>query len=169
MKDTRVVTKRLCRIFFCGALVVTAFIFYQSCKSMDESGATSSALMALLKPIFDPNNQIPAEVFHHYLRKTAHFVEFCALGVCWGVYVWQRGVLKGRRYAAMPMLLTLATAVADEYLQYFTHRGSAVTDVVLDYSGALTGLAVVCLIGLCVRWIQKKSLRSCGVKDKAAV
>ena len=157
MKDARFITKRLCRIFFCGALVVTAFIFYQSCKSMDESGATSGALMALLKPIFDPNNRISVEVFHHHLRKTAHFVEFCALGFCWGVYAWQRGVLRSRRYASMPMFLTLATAVADEYLQHFTNRGSAVTDVVLDYSGALTGLAMVGLIGLCVRWIQKRT------------
>ena len=144
-------------LFLCLALAVTAFIFYQSLKSREQSGATSGFLMQLLKPLLDPENRIAEAVFHHYLRKTAHFTEFAALGLCWSAYGWQQEIRTRKSRILLPFLLTLSTAVADEYIQFFSHRGSAVTDVVLDYAGAVTGIGIVLLLKLCVRhWRSTK-------------
>ena len=144
-------------LFLCLALAVTAFIFYQSLKSREQSSTTSGFLMCILKPLLDPNNRIAEEIFHHYLRKTAHFTEFFALGLCWCAYGWQREGRTEKSYTLLSFLLTLSTAVADEYIQFFSQRGSAVTDVVLDYAGAITGIGMVLLLKLCVRrWRSTK-------------
>ena len=49
------------------------------------------------------------------------------------------------------LLCVLAVAVLDEFLQGFVGRTSLVSDIVLDFSGALCGiaamLAVVALLG----------------------
>ena len=81
--------------------------------------------------------------FHNIVRKLAHFVEFAALGVSFGGYTWNLGMVRGRKYWALPAWLTLVVAVCDEFIQGFTNRGSMVSDVVLDYSGALFGLLMV--------------------------
>ena len=126
------------------AAVIT-FIFSHSMMSIAESADLSSGWLTWLKPILDPNNRFTDEFLHNFIRKLAHFAEFGALGLCVGGFTTNLGWLHGKRYISLPMLVTLATAVCDEFIQYFYARGSMVTDVVLDYSGALTGLLVVAL------------------------
>lgn len=131
---------------------VMTFIFTQSMLSKEDSSQQSAVWFALLKPILDPQNKYSDELLHNFVRKMAHFAEFGALGVCVGGFTTNLGRLHGTRYVSLPMLITLATAVCDEFLQYFFDRGSMVTDVVLDYSGALTGLLTVAAFV----WIQAK-------------
>ena len=121
---------------------VLSFIFGMSLQSKEESGNTSSGLVAKLKPILDPNNKIPQETFHRFVRKGAHFTEFCALGVClWGLFA-NIGRLAGARFITLPIFVSLLSAVTDEFIQYFSGRGSMVTDVVLDFCGALFGIGL---------------------------
>ena len=122
---------------------VMTFIFTHSMLSKEDSSQQSAIWFALLKPILDPNNIHSDELLHNFVRKMAHFAEFGALGVCVGGFTTNLGWLHGKRYISLPMLITLLTAVCDEFIQFFFDRGSMVTDVVLDYSGALTGLLVV--------------------------
>ena len=119
-------------LFGLMSVLVACFIFSQSMLSGEESGGMSSRVMAFIRPILDPNGVIPESVFHFVIRKAAHFTEFAILGVCVGGFTVNLGLLRLRRYVALPMLLTLCVAVCDEFLQYFTGRGSMVTDVVLD-------------------------------------
>ncbi len=121
-------------------LMIAAFIWSNSCKSGAESGAQSGRVTRFLQSILDPDGKIPEENFHHFVRKAAHFTEFAALGLCLcGLF---RAIFRvnGSAHFAMPVLLALMVAVADEYIQLFADRGSAVADVVLDFSGALFGL-----------------------------
>lgn len=133
-------TKRAAALYGIASLLVLAVIYSQSLFTREASGNLSGFVVRVLKPLLDPNNSIDQEVFHHFIRKSAHFIEFSALGLCLGGFSVHLGILRNRRYIALPMLLGLGAAVSDEYLQYFTGRGSMVTDVVLDYCGAMTGL-----------------------------
>ncbi|MBE6947182.1 MAG: VanZ family protein [Ruminococcaceae bacterium] len=151
MKKCKNKTKTRCYLFLGLALAVTAFIISQSLKNGAQSGAMSHSIAAFLKPLLDPGNRFSEAGFHLFLRKAGHFTEFFALGLCWGGFAYHLGKLKGRGYIALPMLLTVSTAVADEFVQFFVGRGSMVTDVVLDISGAMTGLLIVFVINLLVR------------------
>lgn len=138
--------------FYALASVLTAgFIFYNSIQSPAESGEISGRLAALLQNYLDPNGVIGPETFHGLIRKAAHFLEFALLGLFVGGFSGNLGKLRLRRYVALPMLLTLSTAVADELLQLFTQRGSSVADVALDYAGALFGLGFMALLSLLFR------------------
>ena len=149
-------------IFFATlTIAVLTFIFSHSMMSIPESAEQSLGLLAVLKPIFDPNNRFSEEFFHNFIRKLAHFVEFGALGVCAGGFTVNLGWLHGKKYISLPMLITLATAVCDEFIQYFYERGSMVTDVVLDFSGALTGLlAVAVFVRIQAKLVSKKKERN---------
>lgn len=122
------------------SLAILCFIFSQSILSREDSGALSGRILALLKPLLDPQNRIDEDLLHLIIRKTAHFTEFAALGLCVTGATSAYGVIRKRRYVALPLLITLVCAVCDEFLQYFTGRGSMVTDVVLDFAGALFGM-----------------------------
>ena len=128
--------------------LMIAFIWGNSCLSREASGAQSGRLTAFLMGILDPNGRIPEESFHHFVRKMAHFTEFGLLGTLVGSLVRRIGLLTGRKLRSLPVLLVLLVAVTDEYIQYFTGRGSMVTDVVLDFSGALFGLGLVALVSV---------------------
>ena len=131
-----------------GALsLVTLIVIYgQSMLSMTDSGNFSGLVVTYLKPILDPGNRWAAEDFHHFVRKMGHFAEYACFGLFFGRFSVLLGKIKGVRYISMPLLVALGVAVSDEYLQYFTGRGSAVTDVVLDFAGAMFGFLVIYLL-----------------------
>ena len=91
------------------------------------------------------------EVFHHYLRKTGHFVGYFALSAllfrAWRdtlhpakVKVW------ARRWAGSAFLMSVLVASLDEWHQTFIpSRTGRVADVVLDSSAALTAQIVIFL------------------------
>ena len=148
--------KRRAILYGVLSLAVMGFIFSQSILSKESSGGLSARVAAFLHPLLDPNGWISGESFHFLVRKAAHFTEFAILGLCLGGFSRNLGILRIRRYIALPMMLALGVAVGDEFLQYFTGRGSMVNDVVLDYAGAMTGLAVSWLFGcLCSRRFEK--------------
>lgn len=148
-------------IIFCGlSFLAAAFIFFQSLQSTEGSVAVSGRLTAFLRRLLDPQGRIAEENFHLAVRKLAHFVEFAVLGAFVGGAAVSLYRLKKRWYYAAPALLTLLVALADECIQYFTGRSSRVFDVVLDFAGALTGLAaawVLCRIAAHRRRKQHES------------
>ena len=149
-------------LFAVLTICVLWFIFSHSLKSITESAQQSMGLLEILKQILDPYGHFQTEIIHKLLRKAAHVVEFSALGDCVGGFTINLGWLQQRRYISLPMLITLAAAVCDEWIQYFTGRGSLVTDVMLDYSGALIGLLLSTGIAWwrcrCVHRKQERSL-----------
>jgi len=83
---------------------------------------------------------------HGYLRKAVHVTAYGSLYLLW-FRAW-RGHISSRPGAAMlwPLILCLATALADEGHQALVpSRGGSLWDVALDFSAAsLVALALLC-------------------------
>lgn len=131
--------------------MVTAFIFVNSIQTADISNARSHGISDWLYslPIFQ--NWMPEEAFHKLIRKLAHFTEFGALGICVGGFTINLGSLKSEKYISLPLLITLGTAVCDEFIQRFTGRTSSLKDVVIDFVGALCGIVITWIISSIIR------------------
>ena len=92
------------------------------------------------------------------MRKSAHFCEFALLGclTAWTGFLQNKRIVKNLTSIGF---VCLATAVIDEYLQYYSAgRSAQVNDVVLDFAGVVAGLVFFVLI----HWIKglfKKSKR----------
>jgi VanZ family protein len=119
------------------------FIFSNSLLGPEDSGAQSGMITAFLRKILDPNEKIPLETFHHFVRKAAHFTEFFILGFLFAGLTLCVRYRRGFWHNGLLLFAALAVAVTDEFIQSFTGRGPSVRDVVLDFSGALTGLLLV--------------------------
>ena len=77
------------------------------------------------------------------VRKCAHVTEYAVLGVLSAVLFLRAGRVRFH-WAA---LLCLAAAAADETIQIFSDgRGPRVTDVCIDFGGALCGICLVLII-----------------------
>jgi len=122
-------------------VLTLCFIFGNSLQSRDDSAEQSGRIVKLLKPILDPNDRLTYDEFHKIVRKTAHFVEYAALGfecALLAFFVNSKLRLCGALYSAGGCLLA---ADIDEYIQLLVDRGSAVADVLLDFCGAVCGIA----------------------------
>ena len=148
MKKLKMDNKRWLIVFAVLSLVIIAFIWGNSMQSLETSGEKSKVLTEVVKPKVDPENKMESYVVENFLRKCAHLLEFMALGICVGGFTVNLGRLRKERYLSMPLLIVLVVAVNDEFIQSFTGRGTAVTDVVLDFGGAVLGLVLVALFCL---------------------
>lgn len=94
----------------------------------------------------------------YIIRKSAHFFEYGLLAALLAIdfYLFKQSMLNLVIYS---LFITLLCAVGDEFYQSFIGRGSTVRDIVIDFSGALFGIACVgVVLGLI------KSLKSKGMK-----
>jgi len=128
---------RLRRVLRIALVVTLCLIWGNSLLGREDSAALSGGLTDWLRSIGLP-------VSDHFVRKSAHFCEFCLLGCELTLLFWLRsGVsLQNGCNCAFAALLT---AVTDESIQLFSGRGSQVQDVVLDFGGALTGILLMSL------------------------
>ena len=127
-------------------LVQTAFIWTNSVLSQESSGQMSGELTGFIKDMLGLRERVSDEFLHHIIRKTAHFTEFFILGA---LYTMIRACLPVKIRSSLlifPAFATLATAVTDEFIQSFTNRGSSVSDVVLDFCGALCAIIIFELV-----------------------
>ena len=145
----KLLMKRFRIILFSALVLLTVcFIFSNSVQSRGASIERSSTVMAWIKPLLDPHDRISDSVFHHYLRKAAHFTEFAALGFfLMGLsdsFAWKR---KNRGRLLLPLLGALCVAASDETIQLFSSaRGPGIRDVLIDFCGASFG--ILCMLGL---------------------
>ena len=133
------------RLFLLLMLIATlCFIWSNSMVGKEGSASLSRRITAWL-------NGIGIPVTHYFVRKAAHFCEFGLLGC---ELMLLLGLGSGVRLQSLSnaAFAALLTAVTDETIQIFSERGSQVQDVVLDFSGALTGILFVSLLIL----IQKR-------------
>lgn len=134
---------------------VLSFIFGNSLITPELSYSSSAAITELLKP----SQGAKAELLEGILRKAAHLVEFAALGV---VSVVLKNFYKktGKPFSIwLPMFFVLLVGVVDEWLQVFSDRSSSVLDVLLDFCGALMGMAVaVVFLKLLHRYKNRRKL-----------
>ena len=126
-------------------VALTAFIWYNSTVNKSDSGELSQSIAAKALGIFNIEDQKIIEQANHIIRKIAHFTEFFVLGLFYClVCVFQKS--KATSTIFFPMFCTMSTAVIDEFIQSFSDRGPALSDVLLDFSGALSGILAVIFI-----------------------
>ena len=161
----------LCVILGAAIIANMIMIFSFSSEDGEASGDRSHGVTENIVQVVVPDyDQLPpekqeekVEEFHLPIRKLAHFCEFGLLGLLTAAFMNVLG--KGKRWLwwVIPAAFCLLYAISDELHQMFTERGPAVTDVLIDFSGSLLGVAVMNLIlifvGHCLR--RRKEKRSC--------
>ena len=151
------VNKRRIGLWLLSAAVLLAvgFIFSNSLKNSAESYSDSDMLTDLFGPLVKAVFGEEADV-SFWVRKAAHFAEFFILGVlaCGAV------TFVGRRLTGYAWFFVLAVAVIDEFIQKFTGRTSAVSDVIIDFCGAASGCLVVIALHAVVSRFEKKRKNS---------
>lgn len=141
------------RIFFTLFLVLwIAFIFSNSLPSIDESAETSNKVLEIVNFIL-ATLKIPLSASEHFIRKTAHFVEFFILGITIYGFTVSEGK-HGGVSVLFSSFFSCLIAMTDETIQSFTGRGSMLLDVWLDLFGAL--IAIVLLFSI-YSFKQKRS------------
>lgn len=147
-------------VFLSATALLLAFIFIMSAETANESSELSVSLGYNLCKIFRPGFkelseeekiQI-AESLDHFVRKTAHFAEFAALGAL--LYAdFALFDFKGLKCILPAFLSGSAAAALDELHQTFVPgRAGMATDILLDCSGVITG----CLLSLLIFYIIRK-------------
>ena len=134
---------RLRRVLTALLIATLCFIWGNSLVGREGSSSLSQTITPWLHSIGIPASE-------HFVRKAAHFCEFGLLGCeLAGLSLLRGGLcfqsLCNSAFAA------LLTAVTDETIQIFTGRGPQVQDVVLDFSGAVTGILGLSLLILLVQ------------------
>ena len=132
--------------FIWGNSVMTA------ARSSESSGAVYSTLKEVLDTVFG-KDVVP--LTHNFTRKLAHFSEFALLGAEFSLLFI---AIKRESYKGYIHVLPygLFVAAVDEGLQCISDRGPALTDVMIDFCGYITAVAVFFVIFLIRRRIKSK-------------
>ena len=166
-----------------AALILSnmALIFFFSAESGEDSGSRSAGvtdtILKITCPDFDSlsqdEQQSVTQRVHHLVRKTAHFLEYAALGflaACLLLWLKHFSVCKIHPWQAwvFPVALGLLYAVSDEVHQIFSHRGARVTDVLIDFAGAVFGVCMAHVAAWLLRLIRTAKKPKAG-KETAHV
>ena len=165
------------------------FIFYQGSRQLDESYSNSDVVVDQVmeiietiqemfkKPVSTETNQVVTQKNEHQvyetalakekfrkdvayvIRKSAHFFEYGLLAALLAItfYLLKQSKLNLVIYS---LFITLMCAVGDEFYQSFIGRGSNVRDIVIDFSGALFGIACVEVMLWLVRSSKSKGMKA---------
>ncbi len=131
------------------------FIWSRSLASGEESTAQSDSVLKFITDVFNSIN-INININSFIIRKMAHFLEFMVLGVLLTATVaCYTDSFKNEIFKMLFILL--AVPVSDETMQYISpDRGPQVSDVLLDFSGCITGWIVTILIITLIKKIKNR-------------
>lgn len=142
-------TKNSLTLILTVLIVLTlAFIWGNSLLDREQSTEVSMGLLDKIEPYLALFGIEPED--DHILRKLAHFCEFGLLGLELALLVWLRLNLSFKSLF-LAAAASLAVAVTDETLQYFTGRSCQLSDVLLDFSGAVCGIVGIWIISLLIK------------------
>lgn len=163
MTDRKILRLVLSSLLVC---LVICFIFSNSLQNGEESSRYSGMVTRLLRSIFDPHGTTDEETFHYFVRKGAHFSEFALLG--FSLWLLMQSI-RSKYCVSCPgsmLFAALAAAVTDEFIQSFTGRTSSVTDVLIDFGGALTGFVLPLVLFAIIKQSKEKNhaAKECGIE-----
>ena len=134
-------TKKIILGVLCILMLI--FIFGNSILPPDLSGKISSAVGEILARFLGTGNATQT-IGGLSVRKMGHFVEFATLGVLAVLFVFE--TVKGAYIRGSAVVFAgLLVPLADETIQLFSGRGSALTDVWIDVCGYMVGAALICI------------------------
>lgn len=126
-------------------IFVAIFIFSNSLDGPAASAEKSKRFVEMLVKLF--GDKVPP---HAVVRKLAHLAEYAMLGMAlMGLSVILR--LK----PAVPLVIGVLSAIADEAIQIFTGRNSSAVDVWIDFAGVFLGAVVIIGIRCLVKAVRK--------------
>lgn len=143
-------------VFVILTVLTTIFIWSNSFLSKETSGDLSKGILGAFLNTFDPAGNLDADFVHHIIRKCAHCLEYFTLGMFY-TFSFHYSKVKKKDLLIYSLLGCILTAVADEYIQSFTGRGSLVSDVVLDFCAS--SFAIFIISGI-IYMIQQKDKRT---------
>ena len=146
-------------IFSLIMVVVMAIIIFRfSAENSEKSSQTSNNITNTVIEITQPDYQtLPVEkqqerfsITSNIVRKMAHFTEFFLLGLFAILSFKFFELYKDRKIKLSYLyafIFSMLYAISDEIHQGFSEgRGPAIKDVLIDSSGALLAIMIVCLI-----------------------
>ncbi len=144
---------------WCLTIAWMLLIFGFSAQSGSESSGISQKVSEWVVMIFTDTtfSELPIEQqqqIEFVIRKLAHFSEYAVLGVLFVslVIVHQ----KPKAWYGIAAFASLLYAATDEWHQSFTpNRAPALKDVLIDFSGAVTGILFVIVIQYLFAKIRK--------------
>ncbi len=174
------------KFFLCLTVGWMCFVFYQGSREIGESYHNSDIIVNQVMELLEffkkksvspernqgiisteqkKENEAPKvkEKFQkdvsYIIRKSAHFFEYGLLAALLAIdfYFFNQSRLNLVVYS---LFITLLCAVGDEFYQSFIGRGSNVRDIVIDFSGALFGIACVKLGLRLVSPLKSKSMKA---------
>ncbi|MBR3966436.1 MAG: VanZ family protein [Clostridia bacterium] len=137
------------------------FIFGNSAKNTEKSGADSEAVTSFIEqipPIKEAieNNKLQPGSLEGPIRSLAHFFEFSILGAELMLLIILLTSSANIKYYFFVVLLCFILGLSDEIIQSFTDRSTEVVDVIKDIAGGAFGAFAVSLIHFLVRHKKKK-------------
>lgn len=140
-------------------LLTVAFIFFNSAQPVEASKERSANVAEFLTPTPKNEYEQPADwrEFVAHVRKSAHAIEFFALGVELSVlFFWAFSPKHMPQAVWNTLSAALTVAVADESIQILSGRGPKVQDVLLDFCGAAVAASVSLLLWGAVHLYRKR-------------
>ena len=156
------------KIILIVLIVLTiAFIWSNSIRSRAESEAQSSAVKEVVEDILTCGGSKPASAGDEWIleniRKLAHFAEHFVLSVFLSTYALI--FIRTIRAKMIIVLLSVPVAAIDETIQIFSNRGAALSDVLLDISGAALGFGVTFAAVVIVRRLISRKAHEKAARD----
>ena len=111
---------------------------------------TSRFIRPLLEFLFPNSPEETLQIYHGYIRKTAHFTEYAILAF-FAVRAFSRSSFEAIRRLKyiLPLVLVAVIAVIDELNQSFeASRTGSVWDILLDISGGVMMVLFLWMINL---------------------
>ena len=141
---------------------IMGFIYYMSAQPVVRSGEMSFRIDRLVCRLFvdgfenmtAEQQQVAVYDMDFMVRKSAHFLEYTMLGLI--LMLTGRTFLTSHQKTAA-MLTGAVYAALDEFHQYFVPgRACQVRDVLIDYSGIVTGILTALLLMRIIRAIRNQ-------------
>ncbi len=146
------------------AILWAVVIWLLSTAAFSDEG-TLRYILPVLKWLFPHADHGALVTIHHYIRKSAHFVEYFIFGL-----LALRGIRGERhgwklKWALAAVAIAASYAALDEIHQAFEPgRGPSAYDSLLDTSGATTALL---LAGVHARWQARREKETPARDDRA--
>ena len=133
------------------------FAFIHSSMPSEVSSDESESVLGILQSILNSLG-INIELSHHFVRKMGHFAEYTAIGMLLMSCAYSFNRIKPYKYYSQILFTGLFAAVCDETIQLNVEgRAGLVADVLLDFSGVVTGAVVMLIFYMIYRRVKRCS------------
>ena len=144
------------------------FLIFSFSTEVGAPQRTSRFFEPFFRGIFPTISPEQLDFLHLLFRKAGHLTEYAILAALlwWALDPSRHGQGSNRKRSIMAFLLSVLYAATDEFHQAFVPaRGAAVTDVLIDATGAaLSLLAIAGILILAKRWGAQEFLGRFGVR-----